>query len=68
MEVLIQHQRTQKFLKAIGIWTNEPNDALFFKSTANAMQFGEGSKLKDVQLVVRFQKDKSIAIRGKRSS
>lgn len=56
VNVLIQHRTTLKFLKTIGKWVSDPQEALFFKNTTTAMHFCKGGNLQNVQLVTRFQK------------
>jgi hypothetical protein len=53
--VLVQNNRTRKFLKEDGKWTSKVSGATVFCSAQTAIEFCLGNRLKDVGLVYRFE-------------
>jgi hypothetical protein len=54
MKILIQHIRTQLFLKTEGVWTSNPYEACDFGHSHKAIEFAEQHKLMGVQILVKF--------------
>jgi hypothetical protein len=54
MRVLIQNCANSLFVGPQGTWTIKPDDALDFERTLRAVRYLNDLKLKDVQIVLRF--------------
>lgn len=58
MKILIQDARTGEFLKETGDWTNSVEEALYFRSSQQAVSQHFRSGVTDVRLVFRFNREK----------
>ena len=54
MRILLQHVRTQLFLKSLGNWTANPYEAFDFEHSQRAIEFAEQNQLQGVQILVKF--------------
>lgn len=54
MRILLQHVRTQLFLKSLGNWTANPYEAFDFDHSQRAIEFAEQNQLNGVQILVKF--------------
>ena len=54
MRILLQHIRTQLFLKSLGNWTANPYEAFDFEHSQRAIDFAADNSLQGVQLLVKF--------------
>jgi hypothetical protein len=65
MRILLQHIRTQLFLKSLGNWTANPYEAFDFEHSQRAINFAEHHRLQGVQILVKFidsQFDEAVQI------
>jgi hypothetical protein len=54
MKILLQHIRTQLFLKSLGNWTANPYEAQDFETSKRAIDFAQEHTLHGVQVLVKF--------------
>lgn len=54
MRILLQHVRTQLFLKSLGNWTANPYEAFDFEHSQRAIDFASQNGLQGVQILVKF--------------
>jgi hypothetical protein len=54
MRILLQHIRTQLFLKSLGNWTANPYEAFDFQHSQRAIEFAEKNQLQGIQILVKF--------------
>ncbi|MEY4387343.1 MAG: hypothetical protein RLY20_2626 [Verrucomicrobiota bacterium] len=54
MRILLQHVRTQLFLKGLGNWTANPYEAFDFEHSQRAIDFASENNLQGVQILVKF--------------
>jgi hypothetical protein len=54
MKILLQHVRTQMYLKGPGNWTANPYEAHDFQHSQRAVDFARDHTLSGVQIAVRF--------------
>jgi len=54
MKMLLQHVRTQLYLRSLGNWTASPHEAHDFQHSQRAMDFAREHRLAGVQLAVKF--------------
>jgi len=54
MRILLQHVRTQLFLKSLGNWTANPYEAFDFEHSQRAIEFADKNQLQGVQILVKF--------------
>jgi len=54
MRILLQHIRTQLFLKSLGNWTANPYEAFDFQHSQRAIEFAENNQIQGVQILVKF--------------
>jgi aryl-alcohol dehydrogenase-like predicted oxidoreductase len=54
MRILLQHARTQLFLRGLGDWTANPYEALDFQHSQRAIDFAQAHGLTGVQIAVKF--------------
>ncbi|TAL04863.1 MAG: hypothetical protein EPO07_04600 [Verrucomicrobia bacterium] len=54
MKMLLQHIRTQLYLRSLGNWTANPHEAHDFQHSQRAMDFAREHGLSGVQLAVKF--------------
>ena len=67
MRILLQHIRTQLFLKSLGNWTANPYEAFDFEHSQRAIDFAADNSLQGVQLLVKFidsQFDEAVQLPG----
>jgi hypothetical protein len=55
MKVLLQNKLTGSFLKELNSWTDDPNEALQFKTSSSALNFSLRHCLSDIQIVLKFK-------------
>jgi hypothetical protein len=54
MKILLQHARTQLYLRKLGDWTDNPQEAFDFQHTQRAIDFARNHKLAGVHIAVNF--------------
>jgi hypothetical protein len=54
MRILLQHCRTQLYLRGLGDWTANPYEAFDFQHSQKAIDFARSHKLSGVQIAVKF--------------
>ncbi len=54
MRILLQHVRTQLFLKSLGNWTANAYEAFDFEHSQRAIDFAADNNLQGVQILVKF--------------
>jgi hypothetical protein len=54
MKMLLQHVRTQLYLRSLGNWTANPLEAHDFQHSQRAIDFAREHGLSGVQLAVKF--------------
>jgi hypothetical protein len=54
MKILLQHTRTQLYLRGLGDWTANVYEALDFQHSQRAIDFAREHGLTGVQIAVRF--------------
>ena len=54
MKILLQHARTQLYLRSLGNWTADPSRAYNFQHSQRAIEFAQAHTVIGVQLVVKF--------------
>jgi hypothetical protein len=54
MRILLQHARTGLYLRGLGDWTPNPNDAFDFQHSQKAIDFACKHGIIGVQIAVRF--------------
>ncbi|MBE0545345.1 MAG: hypothetical protein IH623_28735 [Verrucomicrobia bacterium] len=54
MRILLQHARTQLYLRSLGNWTANPLEAYDFQHSQRAINFAREHALSGVQIAVRF--------------
>jgi len=54
MRILLQHARTQLYLRGLGDWTANPYDAFDFQHSQKAIDFARDHRLSGVQIAVKF--------------
>ena len=54
MRILLQHTRTQLYLRGLGDWTANPYDAFDFQHSQKAITFARDHALSGVQIAVKF--------------
>lgn len=54
MKILLQHIRTQLYLRSLGNWTANPHEAHDFQHSQRAIDFAREHGLGGVQLAVKF--------------
>lgn len=54
MKILLQHVRTQLYLRSLGNWTANAYDALDFQHSQRAIDFAREHTLAGVQTAVKF--------------
>ena len=55
MRILVQQKETGLYFKDIGSWVNSSSEAMDFLNSTAAIDFCVSNKLKDVQLVLKFE-------------
>lgn len=54
MKILLQHVRTQLYLRNLGSWTPNPREAFDFRHSQSAIDFTRDHDLRGVQIVVKL--------------
>ncbi len=54
MKILLQHTRTQLYLRGLGDWTANPQEAFDFQHSQKAIDFARENRLSGVQIAVKF--------------
>jgi len=54
MRILLQHFRTQLYLRSLGSWTAEPLEAFDFRHSRRAIDFARAHALPGVQIVTNL--------------
>lgn len=54
MKILLQHSRTQLYLRGLGDWTPDPNQAYDFGHSQRAIDFACEHYVAGVQIAVKF--------------
>lgn len=54
MKILLQHSRTQLYLRGLGDWTPDPNQAYDFGRSQRAMDFAREHYIVGAQIAVKF--------------
>jgi hypothetical protein len=54
MKILLQHSRTQLYLRGLGDWTANAQEAYDFQHSQKAIDFARHHALPGVQIAVRF--------------
>jgi hypothetical protein len=54
MKILLQHVRTQLFVRSLGNWTSNPLEAYDFQHSQRAIDFARDHGLTAVQIAVKF--------------
>ncbi len=54
MKILLQHVRTQLYLRSLGNWTGNAYEALDFQHSQRAIDFAREHSLNGVQIAVKF--------------
>jgi len=54
MRILLQHIRTQLYLRKLGSWTPDPQEAFDFRHSQSAIDFTRQHDLRGVQIVVKL--------------
>ena len=54
MKILLQHARTQLYLRSLGNWTADPGDAHDFQDSLRAIHFVRKHSITGVQIAVNL--------------
>lgn len=54
MKILLQHARTQLYLRSLGNWTANPAEAYDFQHSQRAIDFAKEHGIGGVQIAVKF--------------
>ena len=54
MKILLQHARTQLYVRSLGNWTTSTNEAFDFQHSQRAIDFARQHGLTAVQIAVKF--------------
>lgn len=54
MKILLQHARTQLYLRSLGNWTANPLEAYDFRHSQRAIKFSREHAVTGVEIVVKF--------------
>jgi len=55
MKILLQHVRTQLYLRRLGSWTANPREAFDFRHSQSAIDFTREHDLRGVQIVAKLK-------------
>ena len=55
MKILLQHIRTQLYLRNLGSWTPNPREAFDFRHSQSAIDFTREHDLRGVQILVKLK-------------
>jgi hypothetical protein len=65
MKILLQHARTQLYLRSLGNWTADPRQAYDFQYSQRAIDFARDHSITGVEIALQFadsQYDETFAI------
>ncbi len=54
MKILLQHCRTRLYLRSLGNWTTNPQEARDFQHSQRAFDFARDHELTGVQIAIKF--------------
>jgi len=54
MKILLQHMKTNLYLRSLGSWTDNPEEAHDFKHSKRLLDFVQNNGLEGVQIAVKF--------------
>lgn len=54
MKILLQHARTQLYLRSLGNWTADPVEAYDFRHSRRAIDFAHENSIGGVQVAIKF--------------
>lgn len=54
MKILLQHARTQLYLRNLGNWTANPHEAYDFRHSRHAIDFAKKHSIPGVQVAIKF--------------
>lgn len=54
MRILLQHARTQLYLRSLGRWAANDGDAYDFKHSRRAIEFAREHSIKGVEVSIKF--------------
>ena len=54
MKILLQHVRTKLYLRSLGSWTANPEEAHDFQHSHRLIDFVQNNQLESVQIAVKF--------------
>ena len=54
MKILLQHARTQLYLRSLGNWTANPLEAYDFRHSQRAIEFAREHAVTGVEIAVKF--------------
>lgn len=54
MKILLQHARTQLYLRSLGNWTADPIEAYDFRHSRRAIDFAREHSIGGVQVAIKF--------------
>lgn len=54
MKILLQHARTQLYLRSLGNWTADPIEAYDFRHSRRAIDFAHEHSISGVQVAIKF--------------
>lgn len=57
MKILLQHARTQLYLRSLGSWTANPLEAYDFHHSRRAIIFAQDHSITGVEIAVKFGND-----------
>lgn len=57
MKILLQHARTQLYLRSLGNWTADPLAAYDFRHSQRAIDFARDHSITGVQIAVKFLRE-----------
>jgi hypothetical protein len=59
MKILLQHARTQLYLRSLGSWTANPLEAYDFHHSHRAIKFARDHSVIGVEIAVKFADDET---------
>ena len=62
MKILLQHVRTQLYLRSLGNWTPNPGEACDFRHSQTAIDFARDHALPGVQIVIKLNSCEDDAV------
>ena len=55
MKILLQHARTQLYLRSLGNWTANPLEAYDFRHSQRAIDFARDHSITGVEIAIKFR-------------